>query len=100
MNKDQLIECKRCSSDACFVNEVNENIKTYQCFGCGFQSNSIMKKDEQFFEEQIERLPNLHKELMGEDENGKINLNEEAWSTYLRKLIIKYPSGGHVTSLI
>ena len=72
MNSDRLEVCGRCSSDACFVNEVNENIKTYQCFGGGFQSNSIMKKDEQFFEEQIERLPNLHKELMGEDEDGKI----------------------------
>jgi hypothetical protein len=37
--------------------------------------------------------------LIQKVENGKINLNE-AWSTYLRKLIIKYPSGGHVTSLI
>ena len=72
MNSDKLEVCSRCGSDACFVNEVNENVKTYQCFGCGFQSNTLMQKGEEFFEEQIERLPNLHKELMGEDEDGKI----------------------------
>ena len=37
--------------------------------------------------------------LIQQVENGKINLNE-AWSTYLRKLTIRYPSSGHVTSLI
>jgi hypothetical protein len=31
-----------------------------------------MKKGEAYFTEQIEILPNLYKELMGEDEEGKI----------------------------
>ena len=31
-----------------------------------------MKRDEVFFEEQMETLPNLYKELMGEDYEGKI----------------------------
>ena len=39
------------------------------CYGCGFVTNSLMKKGEQFFEEQSEILPELYKELMGEDEN-------------------------------
>ena len=69
---DNLIICSRCGSDACYVQEVNESIKNYMCYGCGFQTNSLMKKDEIFFEEQIETLPNLYKELMGEDEEGKI----------------------------
>jgi hypothetical protein len=69
---DNLIICARCGSDACYVQEVNESIKNYMCYGCGFQTNSLMKKDEVFFEEQIETLPNLYKELMGEDDEGKI----------------------------
>lgn len=69
---DNLIICDRCGSDACYVQEINQDIKNYQCYGCGFISNSLMKKDSQFFEEQMELLPNLYKELMGEDENGKI----------------------------
>lgn len=73
MNNEQMIICP-CpkKSDACFVQEVNENVKTYQCYGCGFVTNTLMKKDSPFFEEQIELLPNLYKELMGEDEEGKI----------------------------
>ena len=69
---DNLIICARCGSDACYVQEVNESIKNYMCYGCGFQTNSLMKRDEVFFEEQMETLPNLYKELMGEDEEGKI----------------------------
>ena len=69
---DNLIVCDRCGSDACYIQEVNQSIKNYMCYGCGFQTNSLMKKDEVFFEEQMETLPNLYKELMGEDYEGKI----------------------------
>jgi hypothetical protein len=70
--KDNLTTCDRCGSDACYVQEVNNEIKNYMCYGCGFVTNSLMKKDERFFEEQFEILPELYKELMGEDENGLI----------------------------
>ena len=66
---DNLVTCDRCGSDACYVQEVNNEIKNYMCYGCGFITNSLMKKGERFFEEQIEALPHLYKELMGEDEN-------------------------------
>jgi hypothetical protein len=69
---DNLTICDRCGSDACYVQEVNQDISNYQCMGCGFITNSLMKKDSQFFEEQMELLPNLYKELMGEDKEGKI----------------------------
>ena len=69
---DNLVICERCGSDACYVQEVNQDIKNYQCYGCGFITNSVMKKDSQFLEEQMELLPNLYKELMGEDESGKV----------------------------
>lgn len=65
---DKLTTCDRCGSDACYVQEVNDKIKNYMCYGCGFVTNSLMKKGEQFFEEQFELLPELYKELMGEDE--------------------------------
>ena len=63
--------CER-KSDACYVQEVNQDIKNYMCYGCGFQTNSLMKQGEAFFEEQMETLPNLYKELMGEDDEGKV----------------------------
>lgn len=69
---DNLIICDRCGSDALYVHEVNQDIKQYQCYGCGFISNSLMKIGSQFLEEQMEVLPNLYKELMVEDESGKV----------------------------
>jgi hypothetical protein len=69
---DNLTICPRCGSDACYVQEVNQDIKNYQCMGCGFVTNSLMKKDSQFLEEQMELLPNLYKELLGEDDDGLI----------------------------
>tara|TARA_R110000803_G_scaffold57061_1_gene114870 strand:+ start:3193 stop:3648 length:456 start_codon:yes stop_codon:yes gene_type:complete len=69
---DNLITCDRCDSDACYVQEINSEIKNYQCYGCGFITNTLLIEGSQFFEEQMELLPNLYKELMGEDEKGKI----------------------------
>ena len=68
---DNLIICSRCGSDACYVDEVNQNIKTYFCWGCGFQTNSLMKEGEDFYKEQIEVLPELYKDLFFIDEEGK-----------------------------
>jgi hypothetical protein len=69
---DNLIICDRCGSDACYVQEVTNEIKSYSCFGCGFITNTVMTKDSEFLEEQLATLPDLHKELMGEDEHGKV----------------------------
>ena len=69
---DNLTTCKRCGSDACYVQEVNEQVKLYFCYGCGFQANTAMKRDSEFLQQQMEVLPELYKELMGEDEKGTI----------------------------
>jgi len=69
---DNLVTCDRCGSDACYVQEVNNEIKLYHCYGCGFIANTAMKRDSEFLNEQMEILPELYKELMGEDENGTI----------------------------
>ena len=45
--KDNLTICDRCGSDACYIQEVNNEIKNYMCYGCGFVTNSLMKKEEQ-----------------------------------------------------
>ena len=69
---DNLTTCNRCGSDACYVQEVNEQVKLHFCYGCGFQANSVMTRDSEFLQQQMETLPELYKELMGEDENGLI----------------------------
>lgn len=69
---DNLIICDRCGSDACYVDEVNQDIKTYFCYGCGFQTNSLMVEDGEFLAQQKEVLPELYKDLFYEDEKGKV----------------------------
>lgn len=66
---DNLITCTRCGSDACYVQEVSPTIKLYQCYGCGFVANTAMTRGSEFFELQLETLPELYKELMGEEED-------------------------------
>ena len=53
---DNLIQCDRCGSDACYVQEINHEIKNYQCYGCGFITNTLLTEGSQFFEEQMELL--------------------------------------------
>lgn len=65
---DNLTTCARCGSDACYVQEINKEIHTHFCYGCGFQSNTLMKVGSEFLEEQLSVLPDLYKALMGEDE--------------------------------
>ena len=67
---DNLTNCSHCGSDACYVVENTPEIKTYSCFGCGFTTNSLMKEGEEFYEQQLEVLPELYKDVMFEDENG------------------------------
>ena len=69
---DNLINCLKCSSDACYVEEINQDIKTYMCYGCGFISNSLMKEGETFLEEQVSILPELYKDLLFTDNEGKV----------------------------
>jgi len=72
MSTDKLTICDRCGSDGCYVTEVNQDINNYFCYGCGFQSNSLMREGELIMEEQMEILPELYKDLKYEDENGQV----------------------------
>ena len=72
INFDDLVKCDRCNGDACYKSQVSIDINNYYCFGCGFQTNSIMKIDSDFLKNQMEILPDLYKSLMVEDEEGKV----------------------------
>jgi len=73
MQYDTLINCSRCGSDACYVREITPEIKLEFCYGCGFQSHSLMKPGTEFFNEQLALLPDLYKSLLEEEEDtGKI----------------------------
>ena len=71
MKKDDLIKCNRCEGDACYIQKIGK-ITLYSCYGCGFQTSTVMKKGEKFFEEQMDILPELYKALLGEDAEGLV----------------------------
>ena len=71
MNKDNLIKCNRCEGDACYTQKIGK-ITLYSCYGCGFQTSTVMKKGEKFLEEQMDILPDLYKALLGEDSEGLV----------------------------
>ena len=117
---DNLTICPRCGGDACYKNQVSIDITNYICYGCGFQSNSLMKIGEEFYEEQIKKLPELYKDLLFKDKNDLIwmpsffdiqgkgsvfvmgkNTNNWNWSAMKHMLVdkkekelFKNPSGG------
>jgi hypothetical protein len=69
---DNLTICKRCGSDACYTQEVTPEIINQFCYGCGFQTNTLMKEGEEFFEQQKELLPELYKDIIYKDENDQM----------------------------
>jgi len=71
MRNDNLIKCNRCRGNACYIQEVNK-ITLYSCYGCGFQTSTVMKRGGKFLEEQMDILPELYKALLGEDEEGLV----------------------------
>ena len=69
---DNLIVCDRCGSDACYKHSITEDINLFFCYGCGFQSNSSMTEGSDFYNEQLEVLPELYKDLITVDDDNKI----------------------------
>ena len=69
---DKLTICDRCGSDACYIQEVTPEVTNHFCYGCGFQSNTLMTEGSEFMNQQIETLPELYKELLFKDKTGKI----------------------------
>lgn len=69
---DKLTICDRCGSDACYIQEVTPEITNHFCYGCGFQSNTLMTEGSEFMNQQMETLPELYKDLLFKDETGKM----------------------------
>jgi len=69
---EQLTTCKRCGSDACYEQQVNEEVKTWLCMGCGFTTSTLMTEGSEPVKTVLETSPELYKDLMHEDINGHI----------------------------
>lgn len=64
---DEMITCPITKGDACYVTEIQPGLKNYFSFSCGFWTNSLMDGESDFYNEQLELLPELYKELLWKD---------------------------------
>ena len=70
--KDQLVECKRCKGNACYEQNIEENLQTWLCMGCGFTTSTVMNKGGQAHNNLLETSPELYKDLLFEDDTEKV----------------------------
>ena len=74
INKDQLVEGPF-GSNACYEQSFEhegQEIKTWLCFGSGFTTSTLMTKGSPTVTSAIESSPELYKDLMHEDKNGRV----------------------------
>ena len=67
MQHEEIITCPRSGGDLCYKTQINPQLSTYLSLSCGFWTNSLMKEGEEFYEQQMETLPELYKELAWTD---------------------------------
>ena len=66
---DKLVECARCGGNACYEQQVNEQVTTWLCWGCGFTTSTLMTEKSEIVQQAVETSPELYKDLMFEDKS-------------------------------
>ena len=69
---DKLTTCPKCKCDGCYLTPINETKVNYFCWGCGYQTNDLMKQGEFDFEAYEETLPELYKDVKYVDEDSRV----------------------------
>ena len=72
MTKDEMILCPKCGCDGCYKTPINETKSNYFCWGCGFQTNDLMKEGEFDFTAFEETMPELYKDVKYVDQEGRV----------------------------
>ena len=72
MGLDTIIDCPKSGGDLCYKTEINKDITNFLSLSCGFWTNTLMKKDSEFYTEQISTLPEIYKDISWEDPETKL----------------------------
>jgi len=72
MTNDEMIICPKCGCDGCYQTPINETKFNYFCWGCGFQTNDLMKEGEFDFIAYEETLPELYKDVKYKDGENRV----------------------------
>lgn len=70
--EEKLAICPRCGGNACYEQQVTEEVKTNFCFGCGFTTSTVMVEGSKPVADTLETSPELYKDLMFVDEDKKV----------------------------
>jgi len=69
---DKLVNCDRCGSNACYEQHINESTVTWLCMGCGFTTSTLMVEGSAVVAQALESSPELYKDLLYKDSNGRM----------------------------
>ncbi len=64
--------CPHCGGNACFEQQVSEDVTTKFCFGCGWSTSTPMKVGSRLVTETLDTSPSLYKDLMYTDDKGQV----------------------------
>jgi hypothetical protein len=64
---EEIIDCPKSGGDLCYKTQVAPEIYNYMSLSCGFWTNSMMASGSEFYQEQMETLPELYKDLAWTD---------------------------------
>ena len=67
MTSEEIVDCPRTGGDLCYKTQLNPELSTYLSLSCGFWTNTLMKEGEEFYEQQMQDLPELYKDLAWTD---------------------------------
>jgi len=69
---ESMIVCPHCGGNACYEQQVNEEVTTHFCFGCGFTTSTLMEVNSKVVLDTLSNSPELYKDLMFTDKDNKV----------------------------
>jgi hypothetical protein len=70
---DNLTTCPKCKApESCYIQDINETKKAYNCFNCGFFANDMMIEGDFDFASFEETMPELYKDIKYIDEQKRV----------------------------
>jgi len=64
---DEIVSCPKSGGDICYRVQVTNEVSNYMSLSCGFISNTLMKEGEEYYEQSMESMPELYKDLAWTD---------------------------------
>ena len=94
MQHDEIIKCPKSGGDICYKIQNTPEITTYMSLSCGFWTNSLMKEGEEFYEQQLETLPELYKDLAWKDSETGLTWIPQTVNVEGKGMVFPYGSNG------